>query len=78
MGDVCLGGVCIGGVCLGGVHLPPWTEFLTHACENITFPQLLFRTVKMLKDPVQQFFHCSSCFFLGSILCPTWRLSSSV
>ena len=19
---------------------PPWTEFLTHACENITFPQL--------------------------------------
>ena len=33
-------------VCLGGVHLPPlWTEFLTHACENITFPQLLLRTV---------------------------------
>ena len=29
----------VGGVCLGGVHLtppPPWTEFLTHACENIT------------------------------------------
>ena len=25
----------------GGV----WTEFLTHACENITFPQLLLRTV---------------------------------
>ena len=24
----------------------PWTEFLTHACENITFPQLLLRTVK--------------------------------
>ena len=24
-----------------------WTEFLTHACENITFPQLLLRTVKM-------------------------------
>ena len=23
-----------------------WTEFLTHACENITFPQLLLRTVK--------------------------------
>ena len=19
---------------------PPWTEFMTHACENITFPQL--------------------------------------
>ena len=26
-------------------HPPPWTEFLTHACENITFPQLLLRTV---------------------------------
>ena len=25
-----------GGVCLGDVHHPPWTEFLTHACENIT------------------------------------------
>ena len=24
---------------------PPWTEFLTHACQNITFPQLLLRTV---------------------------------
>ena len=22
-----------------------WTEFLTHACENVTFPQLLLRTV---------------------------------
>ena len=21
-----------------GIH-PPWTEFLTYACENITFPQ---------------------------------------
>ena len=26
----------------GGV----WTEFFTHACENITFPQLLLRTLK--------------------------------
>ena len=38
-----------GGVYLvhAGIHtpLPPWTEFLTHACENITFPQLLMRTV---------------------------------
>ena len=25
---------------------PPWTEFLTHTCENITFPQLRLRTVK--------------------------------
>ena len=32
---------------------PMWTEFLTHACENITFPQLLLRTVtsdKILYD----------------------------
>ena len=24
-----------------------WTEFLAHACENITFPQLRLRTVKI-------------------------------
>ena len=24
---------------------PPWTDFLTYACENITFPQLLLRAV---------------------------------
>ena len=32
-----------------GVYTPPslWTEFVTHACENITFPQLRPRTVKM-------------------------------
>ena len=37
----------------GGVHLPP-TEFLTHACENITFPQLRFRTViSDMRDNVQ-------------------------
>ena len=46
-------------VCLGSVHQPwprgrhrlhspPWTEFLTHAYENITFLQLLLRTVKNL------------------------------
>ena len=29
-----------------GVYaLPSWTEFLTRACENITFPQLCLRTV---------------------------------
>ena len=27
--------------------LPPWTKGMTHACENITFPQLLLRTVKI-------------------------------
>ena len=54
-GDVCPGGVCPGGclpggcVCLGGclpggcTPPPLWTEFLTHACENITFPKLRLR-----------------------------------
>ena len=34
------------GVCPG---IPPllWTAFLTHACENITFPQLRLWAVKM-------------------------------
>ena len=27
-----------------GADIPRWTEFLIHACENITFPQLLLRT----------------------------------
>ena len=27
------------------MHAPPWTEFLTHSCEIITFPQLLLRLV---------------------------------
>ena len=40
---VCMpGGVCMprGCVCPGGIShaCPPRTEFLTHACENITFP----------------------------------------
>ena len=40
-------GVCVGGGSVCGIHtpLPPWTEFLTHACENITFPQLLLQSV---------------------------------
>ena len=50
-GGVCPGGCLPGGsaqrdVCLGGVYTPR-TEFLTHACENITFPQLRLRTVNM-------------------------------
>ena len=28
------------------LHGPPRTEFLTHACQNISFPQLLWWTVK--------------------------------
>ena len=31
--------------CMLGYTHPPWTKFLTHVCENITFPQLLSRTV---------------------------------
>ena len=30
--------------------LPPWTEFMTYACENITFPQLRSRTVVRRRD----------------------------
>ena len=30
--------------------LPLWTEFLTHSCKNITFPQLRLRTVKVDGD----------------------------
>ena len=58
-GDVYQGGVCQeevsaqGGVFPRSVCIPacteedtPPTEFLTHACENITFPQLRLRTVK--------------------------------
>ena len=36
-----------GGVCPGECLARVWTEFLTHACQNITFPQLRLRTVKM-------------------------------
>ena len=51
-GVVCLVGLSAQGVgvCQDGcVHLPLWTEFLTHACENITFPQLRLRTVITVK-----------------------------
>ena len=45
------GGVCPGDMSAQGVFTTPlWTEFLTHADENITFPpfpQLLLRTVKI-------------------------------
>ena len=51
-GGVCLAGVCLGGVCLGwgaypGGCTPPPVDRMTDACENITFPQLLLRMVKM-------------------------------
>ena len=36
-----------GGAWSGNHHPPPlWTEFLTHACENITLAETLFRPVK--------------------------------
>ena len=49
LGGVAARGVCISQHALGGGgcllqcmlgYFPPWTEFLTHTCENITFPQL--------------------------------------
>ena len=55
--DMAVGGVCPAGgvsarsgVCPGDAHLPLWTEFLTHAYESITFPQLLLRTVKRIDN----------------------------
>ena len=41
--DVCLARGCLPGQ--EGCTPPPWTEFMTHNCENITFPQLHLRTV---------------------------------
>ena len=32
---------------VSGRHPSPWTEFLTHACENITFPQFRLQTVSI-------------------------------
>ena len=34
-----LGGACVPGACMP-CTLPPWADFLTHANENITSPQL--------------------------------------
>ena len=68
-GAVCLGGVYLGGVCLGGVHHPR-TEFLTDACESITFPQLLLWVV--INEPLR-------CLVLSVEIrsersrCPCWK-----
>ena len=59
-GGVCLGGgvcpgylprgwFCHGGFLSRGGCLPRVTDFLTHACEIINFPQLRLRTVKTAK-----------------------------
>ena len=67
--SVCPGGVCPGGVYPGGVYPggcitacngadPLWTEFLTLTCENITFPQLLFRMITIyLKAACEEYEH---------------------
>ena len=39
------GCVQVRGMCPGGVHLSPPVDRMTDTCENITFPQLLLRTV---------------------------------
>ena len=72
------GGVCSaqgvsagGGWCLpGGGCLPRgvytsllWTKFLTHACENITFPQFRLRTVINIHFDI-----CMICLYTGITL----------
>ena len=61
LGACVAGDVCAWGACAAGGHAwpggamgytnppPPWTEFLTNACENY-LPQLLLRAVKMAID----------------------------
>ena len=52
-GAVFAGGACLG-VHGGGACPPQWTEFMTHACENITFQQLLLRVVKIYQIVAKQ------------------------
>ena len=48
-------------------HAPPlWTEFLTHACENITFPHLLLRTVT--NDFISLPSLCRKCVLVNEIV----------
>ena len=94
-GGVCRGrggGVCPGGVCLGGVSQhalrqtphPLWTEFLTHACENITLTQLrcgrknYFVDIKITVSWTLLFFSFMFCDFYGLFsiyLCITEEVS---
>ena len=46
-----------------GVYTPLWTEFLTHACENIPFLQLLLRTVKITNNIGLKFTEFSSILY---------------
>ena len=54
LGGLCLPGGCLHGGCTppdpGQTSPPPWTEILTHACENIAFPQLLLGAVINLSN----------------------------
>ena len=45
---------------------PPWTEFLTHACENMTFPHLLLRTVT--NDFISLPSLCRKCVLVDEIV----------
>ena len=68
MRTVCRCGYRGGGVCLGGVcpH-PPWIEWLTDRCKNITFPQLLLRTVTQKKPQLDLFDPVHWAFFYKKI-----------
>ena len=84
-------GVCPRGGCLHRRGCTPlWTAFLTHACENITFPQLLLRTVKIeglfnveivdcnricAHPGVKVRSHCNDCCDIGQ---NTYRLGCQV
>ena len=69
-----------GGVPAWGVYLPryspPWTEFLTHASENITLPHTSFAggqkfySYKIICGPVRS--ECSSCTVLQCVKLVWW------
>ena len=48
-------GVCMPrGACVARMPSPLWTEFMTYACENIIFQQLLLRVVKIYQIVARQ------------------------
>ena len=70
LGGCLLRGGCLPGGCLPGVSAQ-WSEFLTHTCENITFPQLLVRTVMTSQGPGKLLIHyymISGCSLVAAIL----------
>ena len=46
----------------------PWTNFLTHACENTTFPQLLLQTVQISEKHISLWISLLSMYFLSVCL----------